>query len=390
MKLASVILDIPTQALDAPYTYSVPEAPAEAGGYDVEVGGAVLVPFGPRQAVGFIIGIEERAEGDWPAGLDPAKLKGIVRAVSRPYFDEEGAACAQWLSERYIAPLSSCVRLFTPPGGVPRMVRAQGGYWRLEEPTVGEVDDRWVVPGPALADFEPRKNAMKQASIAAALERGELRVGIAYTRGRAILPGILEAFAGVYPNVRVILTEERNHTLQNLLHEGRVDLAIARFQKPLPGIEVQPFYTEDTVLLVSRQLLQACGIDLAAHRAEIERGDLRALRGCPFVSGSAEDITGSLERDAFRRAGFVPEVRAESSNVETLLELCARGVGACFCPENLARLLLAAQPHGRLEMLRMPDTMAYPISFGYAKRAYPWSVLADFIRIARAQYPQPT
>lgn len=221
-------------------------------------------------------------------------------------------------------------------------------------------------------------------------QRGELRVGIAYTRGRAILLGILEAFAGVYPNVRVILAEERNHTLQNLLHEGRVDLAIARFQKPLPGIEVQPFYTEDTVLLVSRQLLQTCGIDLAAHRTEIERGDLRSLRGCPFVSGSAEDITGSLERDAFRRAGFVPEVRAESSNVETLLELCARGVGACFCPENLAQLLLAAQPHGRLEMLRMPDTMAYPISFGYAKRAYLWSVLADFIRIARAQYPQPT
>ncbi|MFR0707200.1 MAG: primosomal protein N', partial [Eggerthella lenta] len=173
MKLASVILDIPTQALDAPYTYAVPE---EAGDQPIEVGCAVLVPFGPRQAVGFIIGIEERAEGDWPAGLDPAKLKGIVRAVSRPYFDEEGAACAQWLSERYIAPLSSCVRLFTPPGGVPRMVRAQGGYWRLEEPTVGEVDDRWVVPGPALADCEPRKNAVKQASIAAALERGELRV----------------------------------------------------------------------------------------------------------------------------------------------------------------------------------------------------------------------
>ena len=173
MKLASVILDIPTQALDAPYTYAVPE---EAGDQPIEVGCAVLVPFGPRQAVGFIIGIEERAEGDWPAGLDPAKLKGIVRAVSRPYFDEEGAACAQWLSERYIAPLSSCVRLFTPPGGVPRMVRAQGGYWRLEEPTVGEVDDRWVVPGPALADGEPRKNAVKQASIAAALERGELRV----------------------------------------------------------------------------------------------------------------------------------------------------------------------------------------------------------------------
>lgn len=44
----------------------------------------------------------------------------------------------------------------------------------------------------------------------------------------------------------------------------------------------------------------------------------------------------------------------------------------------------------QLVVRRTPDTMAYPISFGYAKRAYLWSVLADFIRIARAQYPQPT
>ena len=39
MKLASVILDIPTQALDAPYTYAVPE---EAGDQPIEVGCAVL------------------------------------------------------------------------------------------------------------------------------------------------------------------------------------------------------------------------------------------------------------------------------------------------------------------------------------------------------------
>ena len=90
------------------------------------------------------------------AGIDLGRLKPIVRALSKPYFDEEGAACAQWLSERYLAPLSSCVRLFTPPGGVPRMVRAREGYWRLEEPAVGEVDDRWVVPGPGVRFLRAR------------------------------------------------------------------------------------------------------------------------------------------------------------------------------------------------------------------------------------------
>ncbi len=247
MKLASVILDIPTQALDAPYTYALPAAEGEeslcastcslpqidslfgddalagvaedaevcdsavvagdgvlaasggaggtsvgdsvvAGGgdasphareYPVEVGCAVLVPFGRRQAVGFVIDVFEAGlPGDetWPSGLDPRKLKSIVRGLSKPYFDEEGAACGQWLANRYIAPLSACVRLFTPPGGVPRMVHGRDGRWRLEQQKIGEVDDRWVIAGPELSEFEPRKNAVRQEAIVAAVRTGELRV----------------------------------------------------------------------------------------------------------------------------------------------------------------------------------------------------------------------
>ena len=175
MKLASVILDIPTQALDTPYSYLVPEDASE-GEFEVEVGCAVLVPFGSRQAVGFVVGLQDFDPENPPAEVNPAKLKGIIRALSHPYFDEEGAACAQWLSERYVAPLSACVRLFTPPGGVPRVVRIRDGHWRLDQPTVGEVDDRWVRLGPAAETFTPRKNAVKQISVIQALRRGELRV----------------------------------------------------------------------------------------------------------------------------------------------------------------------------------------------------------------------
>ena len=210
MRLASVILDIPTQALDTPYTYLVPEdAPAEAAELPVLVGCAVLVPFGHRQAVGFVVALEEvdrRSFGKagrgrrgsaaskritasapntrMPARAPAARVPASTWAGSSPSCarcpsrtsTRKAPRAPQWLSERYLAPLSSCVRLFTPPGGVPRMVRAREGYWRLEEPAVGEVDDRWVVPGPAFGSFEPRKNAVKQASIVAALRAGELRV----------------------------------------------------------------------------------------------------------------------------------------------------------------------------------------------------------------------
>ncbi|MBR3690302.1 MAG: primosomal protein N', partial [Eggerthellaceae bacterium] len=172
MLLASVVLDIPTQSLDAPYSYVIGEDVV-----DVEVGCCVLVPFGPRKQIGFVVEVEELEQADLAClGLDPKKLKSVDRALSKPYFDEEGAACARFLSERYIAPLSSCVRLFTPPGGVPRLVRTPAGGWRIEEPAVGEVDDRWVSLGPAAAEFAPRKNAAKQQAIMDVLARGDVRV----------------------------------------------------------------------------------------------------------------------------------------------------------------------------------------------------------------------
>lgn len=174
MRLASVILDIPTQSLDSAYSYVVPEELIE-----LEVGCAVLVPFGPRQAIAYVISVEEidpQDEGVWASrGLEQAKLKSIQKVLSQAYFNEYGAACARFLSDTYIAPLSSCVRLFTPPGGVPRMVRS-GSYWRVEEPVIGPVDDRWVRLAAGSKDFQPKKGAVKQGAIIEALRGGELKV----------------------------------------------------------------------------------------------------------------------------------------------------------------------------------------------------------------------
>ncbi len=165
-RLASVILDIPTQALDSPYTYAVP-----ADCTDIAVGCAVYVPFGRRPAIGFVI---ELFDGD-AAELGLKGVKPIQRVLSTPYFNEDGAACARFLAHRYVAPLSSCIRLFTPPGGVARLRRTEG-VWHVDQPAVGQVDDRWVTRGPQFDAFVPRRTAVKQRAILDALAKGEVRV----------------------------------------------------------------------------------------------------------------------------------------------------------------------------------------------------------------------
>ena len=123
MKIASVILDIPTKALDGAYTYLVPDGdvclrvqgfdqvslydlldeadPAPEEAFEVAVGCAVLVPLGAREVVGFVVDVKEvSCEQELPAGVSAGKLKPIIRALGHPYFTPTGARCARFLAER--------------------------------------------------------------------------------------------------------------------------------------------------------------------------------------------------------------------------------------------------------------------------------------------------
>ena len=171
-RVASIILDIPTKALDRPFTYAVDESLALPDECDrLEVGCAVLVPFGGRKAIGFVIELADEPAPD----VDVSKLKAIEEVLSPPFFNEVGARCALFMGERYIAPFNSCIRLFTPPGGIPK-VRKLGGGWLVTKPATAQVDDRWVVRLPAADEFVPRKSAVKQIAVLDALRSGELRV----------------------------------------------------------------------------------------------------------------------------------------------------------------------------------------------------------------------
>ncbi len=214
-------------------------------------------------------------------------------------------------------------------------------------------------------------------------QKGELRVGVAFTRGRAVMPRLITAFQKEYPNVEVTLVEDSNDALQKLLTDGDIDLAIADFSKAPQEVELCDFYDEHVVLCLSDTLMGRCGIDLAAHEAALRAGDLSCLRDCPFVLGHAGDIGGRIGRELLRRSGVRPIVKATSENIETLLALCEQGVGACFSPENLVHTALSEEQIARLHLLHFDSGASYPIRFGYLKRSYQWSVIEAFIRIAR-------
>ena len=97
-----------------------------------------------------------------------------------------------------------------------------------------------------------------------------------------------------------------------------------------------------------------------------------------------DDLDGQIARNLLKREGIShPHIVASSSNAETQLALCIRGVGACFCPVILAQAALTEEQLDSLLTLHLGESARYRIRFGFQDRSYQWSVIEAFMETAK-------
>lgn len=98
--VAQVVVDV---ALDRVFDYAVPTALAEG----LRVGSQVTVPFGHREADGFVVGFKDASDFE---NLKPvsAAREGV------PLISPEVMALAKWMADYYAAPLEHAVRTVLP------------------------------------------------------------------------------------------------------------------------------------------------------------------------------------------------------------------------------------------------------------------------------------
>lgn len=168
MPFARVAVDVKTRALAAPFTYTVPAR------LDTSVvpGCCVVVEFGRRPAVGYVLAVDESLD----PGLTGARLLPIQQVLSEALFLPEAGDVAQWVAQEYASSLADAVRLFLPPGFTAKMVRDEAsGVWALQQARVEPVDDCWVHITEQGRAYEPRKNAHAERAVVEALFKGPMR-----------------------------------------------------------------------------------------------------------------------------------------------------------------------------------------------------------------------
>nr|WP_072514135.1 LysR family transcriptional regulator [Ndongobacter massiliensis] len=213
-------------------------------------------------------------------------------------------------------------------------------------------------------------------------QRGKILIGINYVRSLSLMPPIICEFHKHYPNIEVRLTEGANKELQQQLINKELDLVIARFAKPVLGVDIIDFFSEEIMLLVPKKFF--------SKKLNLEEpiDNINDFQNFPFLLGNPTDITGQIGRELIRKSGFEPIIRCQSNNLETLLALCSRGLGMCFAPSSAIHSILTKDQRNNLCIFRLPPNYSYPIRFAYRKTSYQWKIILEFVRIAKSIFSQ--
>lgn len=162
-------------------------------------------------------------------------------------------------------------------------------------------------------------------SSAARGETGKLDIGYVPYTDILILPRLIRRFQRDYPGVGVRLHPLSGVEQAFALRESRIDLAFLRLPVENGDLHIRPLCRESLVLAVP----QAHPL---ARRPAVTLADLDQV---PYIGFPRRFAPGYYDHlaDLVRRAGSVPRVVVESSNVYEKLTLVACGAGVTLLGE---------------------------------------------------------
>jgi DNA-binding transcriptional LysR family regulator len=213
-------------------------------------------------------------------------------------------------------------------------------------------------------------HAVEVAQRASRGEVGKLAIGFLGAAASSLLPSILVAFRRRYPDVELKLHELKTSELIAALRDRQVQVGLVRLPVYDELLAVEPILREELVVaLPERHAL--------ASRARIS---LRDLAQEAFLMPPRELAPSFHEQvlNLCHQAGFAPKLGAEASQLQTIINLVAAGMGVTLVAESVRNLA------GRGVVFKRLPEPAPMVEVGVAWRRDACSeVLSAFLNVVR-------
>ncbi|HEV2124936.1 MAG TPA: LysR family transcriptional regulator, partial [Chloroflexota bacterium] len=218
----------------------------------------------------------------------------------------------------------------------------------------------------ARATLSQARRAARVARRVARGEVGRLRIGHVDSASSELLPTALRAFHGRYPDVRLVVREDRTAALVQAVRSGHLDVAFVRPPVTDDGLHCEVVVDEPLVVAMP-----------AEHPlADDERVPIKLLAHDRFIVVPWHEHPGLYDEviATCRRAGFDPSIAEEAYPISSVVLLVAAGLGVSLVPAFLAKHLCQGnvvyrrlqEPAGELQLsLTWPADGASPAVQGF-------------------------
>ena len=157
---------------------------------------------------------------------------------------------------------------------------------------------------------------------------GRLRLGISVSRGMQVLPLVIPKFAAQFPSVKLELVESGSDTLDAMLKEGKIDLALAATEATNPEMTYELIEQETIGILsgrdsrIAQRLVSGTPVTIEEVKDEL------------FVSLCKGHSARVVQDKLFRKAGYTPNILIETDSLEVGKRITL-DAGACMVLPNI-------------------------------------------------------
>ncbi len=228
--------------------------------------------------------------------------------------------------------------------------------------------------------------------------RGELRIGISYTRGQAILPLLLPAFSRRYPLVELHVTEGSTHVLEEDLDRGRIDVLIGFAPFMVESAEYTELMKDHMYLVLPKTLISQTFGDKAQDVLNEYRQtlDISLFKDLPFILLRQGDRIRAIVDREFYAKGLKPHIKLETQNIQTAFALASEGMGLAVCPELYLGSSYVTSGMSQSIVRQKVDVLPFSnssvqdaIAIGYNRERHLSRFAIDFINTALETFGQP-
>lgn len=275
---AQIILAKVNAYTDRLYTYAVPaEISSKA-----KVGMQVLVEFGKKKAVGYIVKLSDIVDENIGKIKPVIEIRGEV-----PFFSSENVEIADWMASYYCASFSACLRLMFPPGS--QAYERPGGKKRFAPPdrTSNKTSVLGVRAGVTLLFGSSRTQYyLKTLEQTIASGKGAIVLLPEITAGNLVISEISRTFGSKVAILHSSMTEKERAKEWERIYSGEARLVIgtrSALFAPIKDLGLMIIDSEEEFTYKSEQGPRYHAREVAAYICKEKNIPLILGSGCPSV-----------------------------------------------------------------------------------------------------------